>query len=220
MSEQRIRQRGRPRNADVDRALIAATVELLAEDGYAELTIEAVAARAGVGRPAVYRRWRTKNDLVVQALVEAVPPLHVPDTGDVVRDLRELAVGFTTRLAASPLGRTVLAVHAEAGRRPDLAETLRHHYLNPRNTAIRALIERGLAEGVFNPALAPDTIRDLVFGPLIYHWLVTGHLTTATAHTLAETACTAALAHHAPTVGCGGPRRRETSAGPDGRVGY
>ncbi|MEU9869188.1 TetR/AcrR family transcriptional regulator [Actinomadura sp. NPDC048021] len=194
MSEQRKGapgRRGRPRSADVDRAVTAATIELLAEQGYAKLTIEAVAARAGVGRPAVYRRWPTKDDLAVHALVEQVPPLAVPDTGDVLRDLKELSAGFALRLAGSPLGRTVLAVHAEAGRRPDLAEALRHHYLNPRNATIRALIERGLAEGRLNPALAPDTVRDLVFGPLIYHWLVTGHLSTATANTIADAACAA-----------------------------
>ncbi|MFB7668593.1 TetR/AcrR family transcriptional regulator [Kitasatospora sp. NPDC056138] len=184
-------RRGRPRSTDVDRAVITATVELLIDPGYAELTIEAVASRAGVGRPAVYRRWPTKDDLVVHALIDAVPPLRAPDTGDVLHDLKELAVGFALRLAGSPVGRAVLAVHAEAGRRPELAVPLRQHYLGPRDTLITELIERGVAEGRLNPALAPDTIRDLLFGPLIYHWLLTGHLPDTTADTLAEAACKA-----------------------------
>ncbi|MGE7437142.1 TetR/AcrR family transcriptional regulator [Kitasatospora sp. NPDC001175] len=184
-------RRGRPRSTDVDQAVIAATVELLIEPGYGVLTIEAVASRAGVGRPAVYRRWPTRDDLVVHALIHAVPPLEAPDSGDAVHDLRELAVGFALRLAGSPLGRAVLAVHAEAGRRPELAAPLRQHYLNPRDALITKLIEQGIADGRLNPALAPDTIRDLLFGPLIYHWLLTGQLSDATADTLAAAACKA-----------------------------
>ncbi|WP_420829681.1 TetR-like C-terminal domain-containing protein [Actinomadura coerulea] len=79
-----------------------------------------------------------------------------------------------------------------------------HHYPNPRNATIRALIERGLAEGRLNPALAPDTVRDLLFGPLIYHWLVTGHLTTATANSLADAACAAVRRASPPTGRAGG----------------
>jgi AcrR family transcriptional regulator len=144
-----------------------------------------------VGRPAVYRRWQTKDHLVANALIETVPPLRVPDTGDVLRDLRELAVEFALRLAAAPVGSAVLAVHAETGRRPELAEALRLHYLRPRDAVINDLIERALAEGRLNQDLAPDTIRDHLFGPLIYHWLLTGQLTDAVARTLGEAASTA-----------------------------
>lgn len=181
-------RQGRPRSAELDRAVIAATVEVLIERGYAALTIEAVASRAGVGRPAVYRRWQDKDHLVVNALIETVPPLREPDTGDVLRDLEEFAAEFALRLAGSPVGSAVMVVCAEAARRPELAEALRLHYLRPRDTVITDLIERALAEGRLNTALAPEVIRDLLFGPLIYHWLLTGALTHAVARTLSEAA--------------------------------
>ncbi|NKY85040.1 TetR/AcrR family transcriptional regulator [Nocardia veterana] len=163
---------GRPRKAEVDHAVVAATVDLLIESGYAALTIEAVAARAGVGRPTIYRRWPTKDDLVVHALIEAVPPLRAPDTGEAMNDLIELAVGFVTRLAASPLGRAVLAVHAEGARRPALAEPLRERYLRPRDEIIADVIARARRQGALRPELSNEVVRDLVFGPLVYHWLI------------------------------------------------
>lgn len=184
-------RRGRPRSADLDRAVIAATVEVLIEQGYSALTIEAVAGRAGVGRPAVYRRWPTKDHLVVSALIETVPPLRVPDTGEVLRDLEEFAVEFALRLAGSPVGPVAIAVLAEAGRRPDLAEMLRLQYLRPRDTVIMDLIERALAEGRLNKNLEAGTVRDLVFGPPVYHWLVTGMLTGDVTRTLVEAAIAA-----------------------------
>ncbi|SDX56496.1 transcriptional regulator, TetR family [Saccharopolyspora shandongensis] len=168
------RSRGRPRRAEVDRAVLTAAAELLAERGYAELTIEAVATRAGVGRPTVYRRWPTKDDLAVHALVDAVQPLDAPDTGDALDDLCELAISFVIQLSESPLGRVVLGVHAESGRRPQLAAPLRDRYLKPRDAAITGVIERARQQGALHPDLAAETIRDLLFGPLVYHWLITG----------------------------------------------
>ena len=178
------RGRGRPRSADADQSIVAATVGLLAERGYAALTIEAVAARAGVSRPTVYRRWPAKDDLVVYALVQAVSPLIAPDTGDAVRDLGELATTFVIRLAQAPLGRIVLGVHAESGRNPRLAAPLRDRYLRPRDAVINEVIGRGRQQGGLRQDLTADAIRDLVFGPLIYHWLITGSLDRATADAL------------------------------------
>ncbi|MFD8246746.1 TetR/AcrR family transcriptional regulator [Nocardia sp. NPDC059691] len=171
---------GRPRNSEIDQAIIASTIDLLIESGYADLTIEAVASRARIGRPTVYRRWPTKDELVVRALIEAVPPLEAPDTGDALRDLTELAVTFVTRLAASPLGRVVLAVHADVGRNATLAGQLREHYLRPRNDVITAVIERARRQGGLRPDLPTETVRDLVFGPLVYHWLITSEPTDRT----------------------------------------
>lgn len=183
------RGRGRPRNAEVDRAVLAAAVDLLAEHGFGQLTVEAVASRAGVGRPTVYRRWPTKEDLAVHALIHSVPPLTAPDTGDAVGDLCELAVGFVTELSNSPLGSVVLGVHAECGRRPELGNPLREHYLQPRDAVITDLVERGRREGAIRPDIPADTVRDLVFGPLIYRWLITGEpVDRATAELLVSTA--------------------------------
>jgi Bacterial regulatory proteins, tetR family len=83
-------QRGRPRDANVENAILNAAVAILNEVGYNDLSIEAVASRARVGRPTVYRRWPSKLDLVVDAVVRLVPAVSAPDTGDVFTDLEEL----------------------------------------------------------------------------------------------------------------------------------
>ncbi|RKT83497.1 DNA-binding transcriptional regulator, AcrR family [Saccharopolyspora antimicrobica] len=176
--------RGRPRRAETDRAILTAAAELLAEHGYAELTIEAVAARAGVGRPTVYRRWPTKEDLVVGTLIDAVRPLEAPKTGNAADDLCAMATDFVTQLAAAPLGRVVLGVHAEGGRSAKLAALLHEQYLQPRDVAITELVERGRQQGELREDLTAGTIRDLVFGPLVYRWLMTGELDRATAEAL------------------------------------
>ena len=68
---------GRPRDPEVDRSILKATIELLADDGFGGLSIEAVAARAGVGKTTVYRRWPSKTPLVVDALCHVKTPTSV-----------------------------------------------------------------------------------------------------------------------------------------------
>lgn len=176
--------RGRPRNTEIDSAIVSATLELLAERGYAELTIGAVATRAGVGRPTVYARFPDKNALVVHSLVQTVPQLRNPDTGNALRDLTELATEFATQLVRSPIGRTVLAVHAEAGRHPELADLLRTHYWHPREQLVHELIHRGQQQGSIRADITPEHIQDLVYGPLLYHWLILGEPDRHTMETL------------------------------------
>ncbi|TMK61041.1 MAG: TetR/AcrR family transcriptional regulator, partial [Actinobacteria bacterium] len=86
--EPTVRGPGRPRDASRDRAILAAALQILQEEGYRGLTIDGVAARAGVGRPTIYRRWPSKPALVVAALVEAAElALPVRDTGSLRGDL-------------------------------------------------------------------------------------------------------------------------------------
>ncbi|MEV6393472.1 TetR/AcrR family transcriptional regulator [Streptomyces sp. NPDC051907] len=186
--------RGRPRDRDIDQAIVSATLELLGERGYADLTIGAVATRAGVGRPTVYVRFADKNALVVHALVQTVPPLRTPDTGNALHDLIELAVDFVARLANSPAGRTVLAVHAEAGRHPELEALLREHYLRPRERLVHDLIQQGQQRGQLREDLTPEDIQDLLCGPLIYHWLIHGDLADGQTRALLDAASRAITA--------------------------
>src|SRR5437588_13131394 len=100
--------RGRPRNADTDSAILAATCELLVDNGYGRLSMEAVAARSGVGKPTLYRRWSSKAALVADAVVAILSAdapaaaMALPYTGEVDRDLRDWLDAFAG-LAADPL---------------------------------------------------------------------------------------------------------------------
>ncbi|MEJ2858363.1 MULTISPECIES: TetR/AcrR family transcriptional regulator [unclassified Saccharothrix] len=154
---------GRPRSTEIDRALTDATLDLLTEVGYDALTLDAVASRAGVSRPALYRRWPTKLHLVANAALSSVP-MSDPDTGSAREDLLVLANALVDGLSW-----VVLAVHAEARRVPGLVEG----FLGRRHAMVAEVVRRGVARGQLRADVDPELVRDLLFGPLVYHWLAT-----------------------------------------------
>ncbi|NLE78597.1 MAG: TetR/AcrR family transcriptional regulator [Rhodococcus sp.] len=165
---------GRPRDHDIDQRIHTATCDLLTEQSYGALSFEAVARRAGTSKPSLYRRWPNKADLVIDVLAGAAPRLlEIPGT-DPLDTLARTAAGFVSALAASTFGPTILALHAEARRDPQLAEHLQTHYLMPRADTVNGLIERAADAGMIADGLDTNTVRDLVFGPLVYRLLVVG----------------------------------------------
>lgn len=183
---------GRPRDNNIDRRIHAATRELLSQSGYGTLTLEAVARRAGTTKPSLYRRWASKAELVTDVLADAAPTLtEVPGT-DHLDTLARTAAGFVAALSSTPFGPTILAVHADARRDPQLAERMLVHYLAPRAQTLHTLIERASAAGDIADDLDVDTVRDLLFGPLVYRMLVVGApMTTDEAYRLATSAARA-----------------------------
>jgi AcrR family transcriptional regulator len=98
---------GRPRDPRIDGAVLRATVELLAETGYAGLLVSAIAERAGTSKPAIYRRWPSKAHLVHEAVFPIGAATEIPDTGTLPQDLREM-VRRTTAVLATPAARAAL----------------------------------------------------------------------------------------------------------------
>lgn len=164
------RTRGRPRRPGTDEAIVAATLELLRETGYAGLTIEAVAARAGVSRPTVYRRAASKEDLVTHVLDCAVA-MPSPATDDAVPALAQTVRAAVDALGASALGPAVVGVLAAAAGDPRLAAVLHERYLDRRLTVVDEMIRRAIAAGAIRDDLGPAVVRDLLVGPFAYHWL-------------------------------------------------
>jgi AcrR family transcriptional regulator len=166
---------GRPRDARRDEAILAATLELLQEQGYGGLTIEGVADRARVGRPTIYRRWPSKAALVVAALVDSAR-LAVPvrDTGSLRRDL--IAVQrHQVELMSSPDSRRVTAgLIADLASDPDLAETYVSQYLAPRRATIWQVLQRGVDRGELAADVDFAFIYDLLVGPLFMRAVVWG----------------------------------------------
>lgn len=167
---------GRPRSASAEHAIVAATLAELEAVGYPGLTIEAVARRAGVGRPTIYRRWADRDALVVGALIATAPPLVAPSTGDPAADLRALVADFISAIAASPASRAVLAVHAAGIQRPELRQALHEHYLAPRAEVLADSIDQARSAGVIRRDVTDDQARDLLFGPAVYRWLIVGEV--------------------------------------------
>jgi AcrR family transcriptional regulator len=98
---------GRPRDPRIDSAVLRSTVELLGETGYAELSVDAIARRAGTSKPAIYRRWPSKAHLVHEAVFPINDATELPDTGSLVGDVHEM-VRRTTAVLTTPAARAAL----------------------------------------------------------------------------------------------------------------
>lgn len=180
---------GRPRDRGIDRRLSEATIDVLRESGYDALTFDKVAVKAGVSRPTIYRRWPNKAALIAYVLNETVPPLDVPDDGSPLEKVKAAAVGLILALQRSGIADSVLAVHAHARRDPELASSVMLDYLAPRGALLDTLLAAAKDAGEIKAAISIDVARDILFGPVIYRWLVVGETVDHTlARTLVETA--------------------------------
>lgn len=159
------RAKGRPRQAGIDAAVLDATLRQLAAVGYARLTIEGVAAGAGVGRPAVYRRWRNKAELAMAALEHLrVRESAVGSTGDTRRDLAaqlERVRRYFDEMRGMGL---IGALLVEEERHPELLEMFRERVLRPRRAELRAVLEAGQARGDIRADLDLDLAVTLLVG--------------------------------------------------------
>jgi AcrR family transcriptional regulator len=168
------RRPGRPRSAEAHRAILDAVLVLLAEEGFGGLSIEGVAARAGVGKATVYRRWSSKVPLVIEALdTVASERLSVPNTGSVRGDLTE----FLTQLVRTmdgPDGRLVAPLLAAMSRSPELAEAFRRDLIAPRRDVANEIIRRGIARGELRPDLHSDVALDAPVAIVFHRLLMTG----------------------------------------------
>jgi AcrR family transcriptional regulator len=164
---------------DVTEAIRAAVFEELATTGYARLSIEAVARRAGVGKTAVYRRWRSKLPMVIDVASEIVSAgILLPDTGSLQEDLR-LLIQVVYRLLRHPLAAQIVPdLLAEAARNPDIAGTLALALRESQRESSAALVERAVARGELPASTDPDLALDLIAGPLYWHLLVTRETVT------------------------------------------
>jgi AcrR family transcriptional regulator len=163
---------GRPRSTEADDAIAQAALALLAESGFDGVTVEAVAARAGVARSTVYRRFPGKPELLVTVLQHACQaPVDDADTGSVVEDLLVVAQGLRHSLQSTELGRAIPSVIAAAARHPEVAEAHRTFVASRRKVSLAA-VRRGIDRGEIDPEVDPDTLLDLVVGPVFHRQFV------------------------------------------------
>ena len=164
---------GRARNPRTHQAILDAAVELLAEIGYQELSIERVAARAGVGKATIYRWWNSKSALVIEAMQHGMPLAPPPQTGDLHTDLRATVTAAAHTFTETPAGATVPALAADIPRDPATAERLRQ-FLRPRRDAAREVLHRAAASGQLPADVDIETVIDLFVGAIFYRRLVRG----------------------------------------------
>ena len=156
----------RSRDPKVDEAIVSATVALLGERGFGAMTIEAVAERAGVGKPAIYRRFDDKATLVETVICWQLPELEVPDRGDTRAELWD---AVQKGLPADGPGylRLIGGFVAEEAAHPELIAAFREKILLPRRGVVAALIERGKERGDVDAAVDPILAIDAMAGSFL-----------------------------------------------------
>jgi AcrR family transcriptional regulator len=171
---------GRPRSAEADEAIRAATLELLAELGYAGLTMSGAAARAGVSTATLYRRWRSKVELVVDVLQARTEQRPMPDTGSLDGDCRALLHGIVDAVRASHVssGAIMAALVGEMSRNDELARAYRSSLLAPRRAAMAKMLDRAAERGELRDGLDYDLVNDLLAGAVYSRLLVSGRPVT------------------------------------------
>jgi len=155
-------------------AILGATVELLAEVGYRRLSIEAIAARAGVGKQTIYRWWPSKGAVVFDALMaqQEEAGTDVPETDDLAADLRLLLRGTVAGMADPGVDATYRALTTEVQHDAPLARDMRERMLGPLLEATRQRIARGQASGQIDGAVDPAVVVELLYGPIFHRWLL------------------------------------------------
>lgn len=167
-SDHPIRSSGRQRSAQTSQAILSATLELFAEVGLHGLSIEAIAARAGVGKTTIYRRWSSKEDILHEALYLLRGGNPLPDTGHIRDDLLYLARGSWEFYARDPLmGKLMTKMIAELKTTPTLSQAFVEKVITPRLQEFRAIVERAQHRGEVRADLDATFILHLIFLTLV-----------------------------------------------------
>jgi AcrR family transcriptional regulator len=171
-------------------AILTAALDLLQESGYADLTVEKIAARAGVGKQTIYRWWSGRGPIVLDTLVEKIGPAGppaLPDTGDLEADLRLVVRAIVAELADPRLSVTTRALTIETLTSETFAETMRDRLLRPQLDTIKDRLRGRIRDGV-----DLDQAVELLIGPMYHRWMMrTGPLTEEYADGLVDLAMAA-----------------------------
>jgi AcrR family transcriptional regulator len=168
-----MRSRGRPRDPAADRAILTATLAVVAEQGYTSLALTEVAKRAGVSTATLYRRWPSKAPLVLDALRTLILTIALPDTGDTQQDLTVFLTERIDTLSSPLLAQLIPALTAEAQRDRAFAEMFWSLQAPVRQQAY-SLFDRGIARGDLPVTLDRDLALDLLLGPITFRLFVGG----------------------------------------------
>src|SRR5215211_3582239 len=171
MAQRLTRGRGRPRSEEADRAILEAALDLLADQGYTRMSMDAIAARAGVTKPTVYLRYKSKAALATAALASHTSGDLPPETGDLRADLiahlRHLRRGIERSAGPGVVGNVL----AEERHTPELLEQFRERVLAPRREGLRSLLERGQERGDVAPGADLDAALHMLMGAYYAQYL-------------------------------------------------
>jgi AcrR family transcriptional regulator len=169
-------RRGRPRSEKARLAILEAAAELLLERGLPAVSMDAVAERAGVSKATIYRWWRTKETLALDALYNewAAAPPPASSTASLRGDLMALLRPWVRLASSRPYGRVISALITEAQTDPEFAAVYLSRFIEPRREQASALFRCAIERGEIPADTKIDVALDLLYGPL-YHRLLNGH---------------------------------------------
>ena len=195
-------RRGRPRSDRLQRAIIDATRELLVSEGFAGLRLEHVAARAGVGKATIYRRWASKEELALAVLEElASPHIVIAETGNTRQELLAATMNAMRAVNDTPFGPVIAALLSQIAMNPLLGDPFRATVVQGRRDEVRWAIWRGIRRGDLRADADVDVATELLVGPVYFRLMFGGELT----RDFAERVVDAVLAGYAAT----GERQQE-----------
>jgi AcrR family transcriptional regulator len=166
---------GRPRSQEADRAILRAAAEILAERGLSGMSIEEVAARAGVGKTTIYRRWTSRGTLALDAFLDEFQSQQpLPDTGTLHGDLLAALRAWIRSVTRTSAGPILAGLIAEAQRDPELAAAWRERVVEPLRAQHKIMLSRAIDRGEIPATTDQEVVLDLLFGAA-YHRLLHGH---------------------------------------------
>lgn len=183
------RGRGRPRDEEARARILQGALELLEESGYVNITTDSIAERAGASKSTIYRWWPNKAAVLLEALREAVAQeTPFPDTGDLAEDIRIQLRNFVT-LLTGPRGRSFAGFIEAAQSDPEIAESFRTVWVEPRRRQAKTVLRKHQESGSLGRDIDLGHLLDLLYGPF-YFRLLAGHqpLCLAFADAIAELA--------------------------------
>ena len=163
------------RSARSEKAILDATRELLAAGGVRELTVERVAARSGVAKTTIYRRWRGKHELALAVLMDMVENVvATPDLEDTRKELISFVNAAVEILGSTVMGRVMQGLVSDLATDPGLARAFRERVVARRVAEVRRLLERGIDRGDIRADADIELAHELLFGPVYYRLLLSG----------------------------------------------
>jgi AcrR family transcriptional regulator len=158
-----------------DEQILEATRQLLIEQGVHGLTVEGVAARAGMAKTTIYRRYRSKHELALAVLLDMVRQVvAVEDAGDTRAELIAFVDGAVRVLESTLMGRVMRGLVSDFATDPELGEAFREQVVSVRMNEVKRLVAQGVERGDLRPGLDPELVHDLLFGPVYYRLLLSG----------------------------------------------
>ncbi len=168
---------GRPRSERAHQAILTAARELLIEEGFASLRLEHVAARAGVGKATIYRRWASKEALAQDLLTQlAGPHIEVADTGSTREEMLAAVTNPMRAVTETDFGPVIRAMLSQIASNPRVGDPFRATVVEARRAEITKVIERGIARGDLRSDADPGVATELLVGPVYFRLMFGGVL--------------------------------------------